>query len=59
MQAARPIRVMTKGHGMTNPYEFVDEAYELGKIDGSYLQAYALREIQLNVIEAITGKEYD
>lgn len=56
MPAARPNRVMTEGHDMTNPYEFVDEAYEMGQIDGSYLQAYVLREIQLNVIEAVTGE---
>lgn len=56
MTAARPNRVMTEGHDMANPYEFIDDAYELGKIDDQYIQQYALREIQQAVIEAVTGE---
>lgn len=36
-----------------NPYEFVDEAWEMGQIDGTKIKAHTIREIQLNVSEMI------
>lgn len=39
---------------MDNPYEFVEDAWVMGQIDGSHIQEYVLRDLQLSVSEMVT-----